>query len=91
MKYKYVCLEGIEHGNRFYSLHTEGTDPTRSASGEIWYRILGYANTDEEAQRIIYPRPGMAAAAIVAYMLTLAEQVHGEAPLDGDEILNMFK
>lgn len=54
MKEKYVLLEGIEHGNRFFSLYTEGEDPTLSANGEVWYVILGYAGSVEEAQMKLY-------------------------------------
>ncbi len=54
MKEKYVLLEGIEHGNRFCSLYTEGVDPTLSANGEVWYVILGYADSVEEAQMKLY-------------------------------------
>jgi hypothetical protein len=52
---RYVALEGLQHGNRFYTSHSEGNDPTKSAQGETWYRVLGYANTPEEAFAIIYP------------------------------------
>lgn len=51
----YVALEGIQHGNRFITPNTPGQDPTKSAKGETWYRALGYADTIEEAQRIIWP------------------------------------
>ena len=53
---KYVLLQGIKHGNRFFSVHIPGTDPTKSAKGETWYRILGYAATTEEAQVKLYGR-----------------------------------
>ena len=51
---KLVLLESIKYGNRFMSKHTEGSDPTKSAAGETWYRVLGYANTVEEAQIKLY-------------------------------------
>ena len=47
---KYVILEGIGLGNRFYSMHTEGRDPTKSWNGETWYKIIGWASTSYEAQ-----------------------------------------
>lgn len=53
---QFVLLEGIKHGNRFFSAHTPGNDPTKSATGETWYRVLGYAATVEEAQHKLYGR-----------------------------------
>jgi hypothetical protein len=49
----YVALEGIQHGNRFITSNSPGEDPTKSAKGETWYRILGYAQTVEEAQNLL--------------------------------------
>jgi hypothetical protein len=51
---KYVILEGIHELNRFFSTHTPGTDPTKGANGETWYRILGFADTMAEAQIFLY-------------------------------------
>ena len=50
----YVLLEGLKHGNRFFSPYIKGEDPTKSANGETWYRILGYTNTIREAQIELY-------------------------------------
>jgi hypothetical protein len=49
----YVCLEGLKEGNRFYTGYTEGSDPTKLASGEVAYKVLGYADTGDEARRIL--------------------------------------
>jgi hypothetical protein len=68
----YVALEGIEHGNRFFTSHKAGDDPTKSAKGETWYRVLGYADTIEEAQKIIYPNPGDAEWALRLYVIKTA-------------------
>lgn len=46
---KYVILEGIEHGNRFFTTYSGG-DPTKGHTGETWYRLLGWADTCYEAQ-----------------------------------------
>lgn len=52
---KYVLLEGISTGKRFFSSYTEGEDPTLSATtGEVWYKILGYADSVEDAQMKLY-------------------------------------
>lgn len=50
---KFVILKGIECGNIFFSSNTPGADNTKSASGETWYNVLGYADTVDEAQRKI--------------------------------------
>lgn len=54
---RFVILEGIEHGNRFFSSYDENHDHTKSATGELWYRIIGYADTVAEAQTQLYGRP----------------------------------
>ena len=51
---KYVILEGIEYGNKFFSPYTEGEDPTLSTKGERWYKILRYAETIRDAQMFLY-------------------------------------
>ena len=54
---QFIVLEGLESRNRFYTTN----DPTKSehdqvrgSTGEIWYRILGYADTEREAREIIF-------------------------------------
>jgi hypothetical protein len=49
---KFVCIEGIKHGNRFYTSNSD-SDPTKLSNGETAYKVLGFANTSEEAQRIL--------------------------------------
>ncbi len=79
---QFVILEGVQHGNRFYSRHTPGEDPTKSAKGETWYRILGYADTSEEAQAILFPNPGDAEKAIARYMVKTTLQMYGLLPIN---------
>ena len=55
-KKKFVLLEGIETDNKFFSLNTPERDPRCSANGELWYNIIGYADTVEEAQIKLYGR-----------------------------------
>lgn len=50
----YVVLKGIREGNKFFTSFN-GDDPTRLATGEVAYEVLGYANTVEEAQKILHP------------------------------------
>jgi hypothetical protein len=51
---KYVILEGIDAGNRFFTANTQGKDQTRLADGTVAYTVLGYANTIREAQIFLY-------------------------------------
>lgn len=53
---RYVLLEGLEFFNRFFSPYNPKDDPTKSATGETWYKILGFADTVEEAQMKLYGR-----------------------------------
>ena len=50
----FVVLKGIKEGNKFFTSH-DGTDPTKLANGEVAYEVLGFANTVEEAQKILWP------------------------------------
>lgn len=49
----FVVLEGIEEGNKFYTGYTEGHDHTKLNNGKVAYKVLGFADTDEEAQKIL--------------------------------------
>lgn len=54
-----VVLRGIEEGNRFYTIHTKGNDPTWAWKeyNVTKYRafiVLAYVDTDEEAQTILF-------------------------------------
>ncbi len=52
---KFVVLQGIEHGNRFFTdYHGNAEDVVRLTDGTIAYKILGFANTVEEAQVFLY-------------------------------------
>lgn len=50
---KYVVLEGIQEGNKFYTGYTEGRDHTKLNDGTVAYKVLGFADTDAEAQKIL--------------------------------------
>jgi len=78
----YVALEGIKHGSRFLTTYRDGDDPTKSGKGETWYRVLGYADTYEEAIRIIYPTKADETAALYDYMVKTMMKIQGFAPLD---------
>jgi len=47
-----VALRGIKHGNRFWSCHN-GNDPCYSGKGELWYEVIGFADTSEEAISLV--------------------------------------
>ena len=53
---KLVLLEGIKRLNRFFSGYTPGEDPARLSDGTVAYRVLGYADSVEEAQMKLYGR-----------------------------------
>ena len=63
MKKKFVILEGVieaNFGQRFYTAYSHNEDPTKSNKGETWYKIIGYADTTEEAEiklwgKVIFP------------------------------------
>jgi len=51
----YVVLESIEYGNRFFSTYKEGEDATKLLTGETVYKVIGYAETIEQAQKLLGP------------------------------------
>lgn len=54
---KYVLLEGLQLGNKFFSsISSNKTEDSvvRLNSGEIAYKIIGYANTVKDAQIQLY-------------------------------------
>jgi hypothetical protein len=51
---RFIVLQSIEHGSKFYSTNTRGGDPRKLATGELAYRVIGYADTDEQAQKIVF-------------------------------------
>lgn len=56
---EFVLLKGVTSkniGDRFFSSFKKGDEPTKSATGETWYEVLGYADTVEEAQMKLYGR-----------------------------------
>jgi hypothetical protein len=56
---KYVLMQGITDDNwlcRFYTLNTPEKDQTRGYTGEVWYQIIGYADSIEDAQMQLYGR-----------------------------------
>jgi hypothetical protein len=52
----FVILQGLEHGNKFFTDHKQGDDPTKLLDGTVAYKVLGYADTVEQAQVFLYGR-----------------------------------
>lgn len=74
---KYIALEGIEHGNRFYTSNDPNKDQTKSFKGELWYRVLGYADSSEEARRILYPTKADEEFALLKHNLEMVMKMSG--------------
>lgn len=57
---KYVLLQGLSAGNKFFTGFTEGKDPTLLADGTKAYLVLGYSNSICGAQTMLghYPELG---------------------------------
>lgn len=53
---KFVVLQGLAEGNRFWSDRKPGEDASRLADGTVAYRVLCYTSTIEEAQTFLYGR-----------------------------------
>jgi len=52
---KYVVLEhltGPDKGWCFWSMNVEGSDPTKSAKGETWYKLVLETDDALEAQKL---------------------------------------
>lgn len=53
---KFVCLQGLAKGNRFWSDWKPGDDATKLSDGTVAYRVFCYTSTSEEAQTFLYGR-----------------------------------
>jgi len=55
---KYILLEGLERKNRFFCINrpeeSEDSIVRNIHTGEVVYKILGYANTMKDAQMQLY-------------------------------------
>lgn len=54
-KKKFVVLENLTQGyegSRFWSTNNPNEDPTKSATGETWYKVIAYTDDPEEAKKI---------------------------------------
>jgi hypothetical protein len=65
-KKKYVCLEGIQHGNKFYTSNKPRAEYL--ANGKLAYKVLGYADTEEGALQILYTTPESLSTALYDYL-----------------------
>lgn len=56
---KYVLLEGFVYGNKFFTTNNPNipeSEKVKLSDGTIVYKILGYADSVEEAQMKLYGR-----------------------------------
>lgn len=53
---KFILLEGLEFGNRFFTTYISMMIQTTLSTGEVAYKVLGYAASVEEAQIALYGR-----------------------------------
>lgn len=54
---KYILLQNKEHPfMKFFTTNNPGIDQTTLVCGTIAYRVLGYADTIEEAQQMLYEK-----------------------------------
>ena len=53
---RYVLLEGVKQGQRFFTAHNPHIDPTK-LHGETCYRVIGYAESIDEAQHKLLVLP----------------------------------
>lgn len=55
-KTRYVILESLRFGSRFFSIYKKDADHTKLENGEVAYKILGYADNMVQAQTYLYGR-----------------------------------
>lgn len=68
---KYICLQSID--GKFYSNCNEEESKMKvgdilKCSEDVQYEILGFANTNEEAQKILYPNEQDFTRALIDYL-----------------------
>ena len=78
---KYICLQSVNSYHKHYS-HCSKEESKMSVgeiikhSEEVQYRILGFADTDEEARRILYPTVQDEQIAIANYIHEVAQKLY---------------
>ena len=74
---EYICLESSDHKSKFYTMNNKSKTEYEATlcQGKPEYHILGYANTEEEARRILYPTVEEEAKAIHDYILDIVEKM----------------
>lgn len=53
---KFILVRGIKEKNKFFTTNVPTEDQTKIYTGEVWYEILGYANSTKEAQMKLFGR-----------------------------------
>lgn len=80
---KFVLLEGLEAGNRFFTGFRPGDEPTKLYDGTVAYRVLDYADSIAEAQTKLYGPPEMTPKELLKLIRDLAwfiENVNQDTP-----------
>lgn len=78
---KYICLQSLDKTSKFYSKCNEeeskmSVDEIIKHSEEVQYRILGFADTDYEARRILYPTVQDEEIAIANYINEVVKKLY---------------
>jgi hypothetical protein len=78
---KYICLQSINGNSKFYSNCNEEESKMRVGeiikhSEKVQYRILGFADNDYEARRILYPTVQDEEIAIANYIHEMAQKLY---------------
>ena len=80
MKNEYICLESSDGANRHYSSNFDKVlskvDEMIHYPSGISYKILGYADSSEEAVRILYPTVEEEKVAIANYIHGIAMKIY---------------
>jgi hypothetical protein len=74
MDYKLVALKSIQYGSKFYTSFEKGDRPEYLADGSLGYEILGYGNTAEDMEKILYSNIKEAAKTLHNYLLKILEE-----------------
>lgn len=78
---KYICLQSVNSHHKHYSNCNEEESKMRVGeiikhSEEVQYRILGFADTDYEARRILYPTVQDEEIAIANYIHEVVKKLY---------------
>jgi len=77
---KYICLQSLDKTSKFYSKCNEEESKMKVGDKLVFpnvqYRILGFADNDYEARRILYPTVQDEEIAIANYIHEMAQKLY---------------